>query len=240
MAMTSIYTTLECIFCGAPTDSEEHIWSDWTTTLYRDICSHSRITATWEVAGTKDARRLQAVNVTAQVVCRTCNTGWMSALETPMRSALERVTARTGALVLLRSIELGAVRRWIYLKALILDGCQPTRICLQTDRDAFRTSGLVPDTTFTWIVRYSGDACTWLVRGDPLELEQGSGQAWIASLTIGDAAIQCLITPAHMGLQVGSDSASAGRIDESTSRWVVPDATAVDDFDTFARRFLAP
>jgi hypothetical protein len=70
----------ECAFCSATANfSGEHIWSKWMRKLFKSKKFRfsqrdqaGRIVKQWSMAG---------IDLTAKVVCKKCNEGWMSRLE---------------------------------------------------------------------------------------------------------------------------------------------------------------
>jgi hypothetical protein len=79
-----------CIFCGAVQVTAEHIWprSAQKYLLVREPQQHTR---TIQAAGEDPVRQeylKRPYDATARVVCSTCNSGWMSRLETRAKPLL--------------------------------------------------------------------------------------------------------------------------------------------------------
>lgn len=81
----------QCVFCGNPADSKEHVFPKWIAKMFASlgpgIFDH-------ELDNTTGARaRLQwsdtkAVELKVRRVCQSCNTGWMSDLEVQTKPVL--------------------------------------------------------------------------------------------------------------------------------------------------------
>jgi hypothetical protein len=73
----------KCIFCGEKADSYEHVFGDWINQVFRVEEIEAR--RFFFSAGTMEELRSHTVKRAAaqraKVVCKRCNTGWMSDLE---------------------------------------------------------------------------------------------------------------------------------------------------------------
>ncbi len=73
-----------CAFCG-PTRAKmdpEHVWSDWISRLLDKHYERQTYTITsWDSDGTKFSRLAKHINETRDYICRPCNAGWMSDIE---------------------------------------------------------------------------------------------------------------------------------------------------------------
>ena len=79
-----------CVFCGAPANSVEHVIPKWISKSARDAVPGINQTS---VILDADGTPLRTVgqkfgDVTVKCVCTTCNTGWMSKLETSVKPVL--------------------------------------------------------------------------------------------------------------------------------------------------------
>ena len=91
----------ECIFCGEPGHDEnpitrEHLWSDWMAD-YLPKDPHAKRIAFQEDLKSEDSPepiKIQSESLgvangkTIKVVCRECNSDWMSKMETPSKAVL--------------------------------------------------------------------------------------------------------------------------------------------------------
>src|SRR5712671_523545 len=77
----------ECAFCPTSANiTAEHLWSSWIgKALKAHNIRHRRKTQTDNVI----SWRTKGLNATAKVVCKTCNGGWMSDLESASKLILE-------------------------------------------------------------------------------------------------------------------------------------------------------
>jgi hypothetical protein len=92
-----------CIFCGSTEMSAEHLYPDWLRQLY-PVSKKSRhstlnVSIRDETSATPGVSKSQrshprAINqIKAKVVCRKCNTGWMSRLESDAKPILKSLIA---------------------------------------------------------------------------------------------------------------------------------------------------
>ena len=126
-----------CQFCGGGPSTKEHVFGKW---LYKSITSPDERKTTKKIQhaitiersgtpvaseGFLDGRIGSTLGVTTRTVCRRCNNGWMSEIESSMQQAF---TALTGCpeTPLSRAHSVAAFR-WAYLKfALFVRSYDPT------------------------------------------------------------------------------------------------------------------
>ena len=72
-----------CVFCGAPADSQEHVWPNWAAPLLADEGPLPHFHQVIQEGRPAEERRYSkdAYSVTVGIVCERCNNGWMSDLE---------------------------------------------------------------------------------------------------------------------------------------------------------------
>ncbi len=90
----------QCVFCKAQADSREHVMPVWLTKdpRYREIVQPTMYTAPIDTPyvihdfeqAAKQRGAMPNRGITCRYVCGTCNNGWMSALESRMRSIVEK------------------------------------------------------------------------------------------------------------------------------------------------------
>jgi hypothetical protein len=76
-----------CAFCGSAASlTGEHIWSDWLSRLL----GKRKVRYNWtEADGTVKEYRLVGLNAKVNIVCETCNNGWMSDLENAVKPIVQ-------------------------------------------------------------------------------------------------------------------------------------------------------
>jgi hypothetical protein len=81
----------KCVFCGAPADSQEHVWPNWAASLLADEGPLPHFQQVIQEGRPGEERRFSkhAYSVTVGVVCKKCNNGWMSDLELRVKPYLE-------------------------------------------------------------------------------------------------------------------------------------------------------
>jgi hypothetical protein len=111
-----------CIFCQGLGLSKEHIWSEWTRDLIgQSAASGHRNITKFAANGRVHQRRTNGGLDTAKlrVVCKTCNNGWMSGLDSNVKvfgSAL-----LTGTSTSLDATDQIALSRWLIMKMMVTE-----------------------------------------------------------------------------------------------------------------------
>src|SRR4051812_28561523 len=111
-----------CIFCGGKPTTEEHIISKWLRPLLHQHESSTRITRHAQPDMSRPAELLstyqrQKIEVTAKVVCKACNSGWMNDIEAAARPSIEKMVR--GQVTLLGRDEQPNVAAWATLKPVL-------------------------------------------------------------------------------------------------------------------------
>jgi hypothetical protein len=91
----------ECVFCGAPAKSKEHIWPNWAARFMAaegPANHHLNIVQAGEADSDRSWKQKQFL-MTVRAVCATCNHGWMSALEGRLKPFFEEALQGQGQLL---------------------------------------------------------------------------------------------------------------------------------------------
>jgi hypothetical protein len=159
-ATQPVRPTRACIFCGGTPVTKEHLVGRWARRFadeeQRDIMQRTDREGEPQQPG--DTREWQArvYDRQARVVCKPCNSGWMSDLETAVSLLLdvESVDGR-----LLNPDEQSLLATWAMKTALTLNAAQspenrvmPAEVALSFGRDRH-----IPDGAQVWISSYTGD-----------------------------------------------------------------------------------
>lgn len=148
-----------CIFCGASPVTSEHLIGRWTARFtdaeQRDIVQRSDREG--EISRHEDQRRwrARAYDRQAGIVCKACNTGWMSELEFAVSRLLE-----PGALAgrVLTQDEQTLLATWAMKTALTMNAAQPLdqrTIPVEIAR-AFGRHRDLPEGSRVWLASYTG------------------------------------------------------------------------------------
>ena len=70
-----------CLFCSSTQMSREHLWPAWLASLFPEERRRHLISAGVGLDATDKTWIAKPFTSEAKVVCRTCNSGWMSKLE---------------------------------------------------------------------------------------------------------------------------------------------------------------
>jgi hypothetical protein len=150
----------KCIFCGEGGThgnpmTQEHLWPEWMHEYLPNVPgAHTQ-------AGRRDftGGRLIAAHKIRQghvfvrafrVVCKRCNTGWMSGIETAAKPIL--IPLLRGQRIKLLRNDKRALAAWVALKTMVYD-CkdQKQAVLDQFARDDFREQGKLPRGLHIWI-----------------------------------------------------------------------------------------
>src|SRR5688572_1507065 len=114
-----------CAFCG-PTYEEmspEDLFPSWLSRLCQ---RHLKTKAFRPVAATRNRApalgpRSQRINVRLPVVCKPCNTQWMSQIENYVKPILTRIILNPSTSTTLNDEECAALIIWMAIKAVVVD-----------------------------------------------------------------------------------------------------------------------
>jgi hypothetical protein len=139
----------KCIFCGDDAKTREHLWPKWILNKVRPRMitgflgrnTNLRFNAEWKVRS----------------VCKSCNGGWMSNLETANEPLIGPPIDDVS--VTLDGPQRWAAAAWSIKTAMVMDsttvGARPL-FYTQTERDGMKASSLIPARTMVWLGRYLG------------------------------------------------------------------------------------
>ena len=148
-----------CIFCGGTEMSKQHIWPAWAARMLNEDGPWRHFMQTEHDGEKLDPRSWlrDPFEETTNAVCRTCNNGWMSALEDRAKPHLE-------AMLRLETRELdpegqGTLAAWALQTALILVHTQGAKHGVASKQEhAFLREHGEPSTNIkVWIAAYTGE-----------------------------------------------------------------------------------
>ena len=150
---------LVCIFCGATKDiSEEHIFSKWMrkylphTNFHHH---HSRVMPGPNIPGKSHVKNYRGGTnvIRPKVVCRKCNNGWMSIIETNAKECL--IPLMTGGSFTVTDDHKLKLSRWATLKTMVYEyQTEDFPLVSSTeDREKFRKDITPGDRWGVWIGR---------------------------------------------------------------------------------------
>jgi hypothetical protein len=159
-----------CIFCGGGSSTgdsitKEHLWSDWMTSLLPDGDEYEEFRATISnsqnkiLKETSRRRTGRANSKKLRVVCRSCNSGWMSRLEMTVQPFLTPLIK--GAAFILTAEMQHAISQWIALKLFVAEndsfnGHLAEPIYPQKSRLDFMEQSTIPSGLRIWIALHHG------------------------------------------------------------------------------------
>jgi hypothetical protein len=133
-----------CIFCGGGDLSKEHFWPQWAFDLLPESSGHKIMRALGDgPLMTHRDRQGATKTVTLRVVCRKCNTGWISRMEGAVRPLLTPLIV--GQPIFLTVENQHALAEWIALKVILLEQSDKSQVVVtQAERTAFYESRQIP------------------------------------------------------------------------------------------------
>jgi hypothetical protein len=143
-----------CIFCGAPADSEEHVWPDWAKHILPHSVGHRRFILNGHrrtgLRVRKGYNRQGAVNTfRIKRVCQPCNNGWMSGYETRVRLNLERMIQ--GQRVFLDAEAARTLAEYITYKIMLVDWLDEDPVIPSGYAHNFYQSRALPSSLRIWL-----------------------------------------------------------------------------------------
>lgn len=137
-----------CFFCSGAADSREDAWPRWMTSQFKG----TRLSeAHLERRGKESSWRVLEPELTVRCVCRQCNNGWMSQLESQAKPFLQPLLM--GENCYLDMSGQATVALWSMKTAMVLEALdQPEqRAYTQLERDRLRTLSAIPWRTSVWL-----------------------------------------------------------------------------------------
>lgn len=144
-----------CIFCENTELSKEHFWSTWLHELIPDPTNNSRgyMIIKSGIVINKGERPGHLKNKTIRKVCKICNNGWMSKLETSVIPILKQML--NGSCVL-QANEILSLSRWILLKVIIAEHDRENKVVTaRKNREEFKTSLQIPENFSIWAGKFN-------------------------------------------------------------------------------------
>src|SRR5215467_1236132 len=195
----------QCLFCDKTANSREHLWSDWI--LRGHDWGPIQMTL-----GNSHRKVIAGPDQKVKAVCKQCNNGWMSALESRNRPLI-------GCLMQDFSTPLDASQReslalWTIKTAMVLDSIN------KRDRSAFyergacenlRQASTIPTKATVWAGRYYGSGLGAFGTDVWLCLPNGTraARAYSTTIIVGHLALQALVIrrlPGHEQTSLSADS----------------------------------
>ena len=178
----------QCLFCLNPANSKEHLWPDWI------LQSLKHRTPIRQNIG-KSPTKVFNGPLTVRCVCRTCNGGWMSQLESDAKTTI-------GPLMHDLSFSLDApqqetVSAWAVKTAMVVEATnRRTRACCYTQQECehLRLQRSIPIRTLAWLGRFSASGL--LATGTDIWLDidgvKKAAHGCVTTIIVGHLALQVL------------------------------------------------
>ena len=158
-----------CIFCGGFGLSKEHVWSKWTYALVpnKPTDTHRRghyvsSRANPRIIERREIKAYQGnVNtIRLRVVCKGCNNGWMSRLDSAVKPILSPLILGVSTMLNERSQLI--LSTWIAMKAMVSEHSRTEDVASDQGERTYLMSDLRPPANYRiWIAAHS--ATSWRV-----------------------------------------------------------------------------
>jgi hypothetical protein len=137
-----------CIFCGGVANSHEHLLPEWLQTI---LPSDERVVHTRDIDGVQASPwEKKPFTERTKVVCRKCNHGWLSRLESETKPLLTPVITRRGPC----QFDLGSqwiVARWAVKTCYVFQGLMPKPLAPMTHPLLLHMNSMPPQQVTVWM-----------------------------------------------------------------------------------------
>lgn len=146
----------QCIFCQSTANSPEHLWSKWMAPHF-DRTPHDESEAVSQQLHPqqpifRQQRHGHPTTLKLKVVCRVCNNGWMSAVESSAKPFIEPMIL--GRRVTLDKAAQKSVATWIALKMMVFEQQDWTRaVFTRSQTLSFAMDRSPPEHFKIWLCR---------------------------------------------------------------------------------------
>lgn len=210
-----------CVFCGAPADSQEHVWPNWAAPMLADQGPLPHLHQIIQEGRPNEERRYSkdAYSVTVGVVCERCNNGWMSALEERAKPYLETMLRGRG-----RELHEGGLRTlaaWALKTSMMVEHMHGAKrhIIPRDEYAQLYEDGEPSERVRIWMATYEGtnaaavgsmwglDAETNETGAREWDPDRGARDIWGATIVFGPAVFQVFgttILPLLEGLELNA------------------------------------
>lgn len=138
-----------CIFCGDGRLTDEDVFPKWMARMFEGPGNRRGLSVTGQAV----TRRITSANlIVRRVVCGTCNSGWMSRLQTSAKPLLERMIL--GSSITVRTHAQLVIIAWATMTAMVMDFSplpMPGPMYSQDERSRFYRDRQIPAGTTVWL-----------------------------------------------------------------------------------------
>ena len=240
-----------CIFCGEAAGSREHAIPEWVLKALPPNAGTLEGTRGTDEPILIHGRPRKPASLIVKHVCDSCNTGWMSQLETeakPLMSPLMRDLA-----VPFSPGDQATISTWAVKTAMVFEFIRPSTqdvFSSDAERKALWTTRLIPPRTMVWLGRYGGrtplsvegyDLSTGLDVEHPVT-------GWTVTFSFGCLVVQILSARSEIELRLDVEPQPGPWANSTVQIWPTqrrvawpPAISFYDDreptFQSFVRRF---
>jgi len=191
-----------CIFCDLKgKKSKEHLWPEWMHSYlplnWNNENTRETNTFKWkEQTGAKKINRQGHLTTTKfRVVCRACNSGWMSILESETKPILTKILKNEE--VVLHENDQEILAKWITMKVITGEHADEG-ICVtpKSDRHSLRTQKKIPEYYVIYIGKHNhASDSAWLRISQTLALSPDGPNPPLGSLNRNTQSVAFICGP---------------------------------------------
>lgn len=142
----------KCIFCDTLGNiSKEHFWPEWLAPYISEANTSRHISVLLEAEG-KEPQKLNrsserdgnVLTKKIRIVCKTCNNGWMSQIESAVKPILIALINRSN--LVLSSEDTKILALWVSLKTIVGEyATENMALTVLNDRQLLRSDNIIPE-----------------------------------------------------------------------------------------------
>jgi hypothetical protein len=212
-----------CSWChlrkGVKLMSKEHIFADWMNQVFQPTNGRYEITYWHERRGHEPrewSKQKQRISEVVATVCRACNNGWMSQLETQSKPLLTPLMMDAAAITL-ASADAITLAVWAAKTVGVIEDVEGRQVMTDMHRDLIK-AGVPPPPMRLHLGRYVGlDGPAWF-RRRIASAPDGSAGAAVTALVVGACLIVVTQWPVEQKLDLNDVAAGPSW----TSLWPPP------------------
>lgn len=181
-----------CLFCEKGRLTREHVWGLWLTRLLK--AELFRV-VTEEPSKAVITRLTNAIDMKARAVCKRCNGGWMSKLESTFGPIVAPLITEHELREDIPIPDLTLIATWAAKSAMVLEQAshKAKRIYTREQRRYLMENHRPPDGVAVWLARYSGPQ---RLHSTLKNLKAATGErVQTATVTIDNLAVQVTAGP---------------------------------------------
>lgn len=142
-----------CVFCKNGPVTREHVWPDWVSDA---VGARFGKRVKWSMEGSDRNQSHGSLDAVVKRVCKPCNSGWMSALETQASALLTPFILGDMASALISRKQQELLSVWATKTLLMADFLYATQQYPRKAYSRFYAAKLPPERSVMWVAAFGG------------------------------------------------------------------------------------